>query len=98
MLIHIVPALIALAVGPLQLNSWFRQRNINVHRIIGWLYVICVFLGGVGAIGLTGATWNDNWLMIAGFMGLSVCWLISLGCAVYRGGCKKKQVKIRQIL
>ena len=42
---HTCSGLIALLAGPIQFSSRFRQRHLNVHRVLGRLYVISVFIG-----------------------------------------------------
>ena len=49
---HSLCGLFALIAGPLQFSSRFRQRYLKMHRVIGRLYVICVFIGAFTGIAL----------------------------------------------
>ncbi|MGE5815635.1 MAG: DUF2306 domain-containing protein, partial [Acidobacteriota bacterium] len=77
---HLLAAGIALAVGPLQLNSRLRAQSIQRHRWLGRTYVICVALGGAAAFAL--ATISQGGLPAhVGFGLLSLLWLGSTGMA-----------------
>jgi uncharacterized membrane protein len=49
---HTLAGVIALLAGPLQFSSRFRQRHLKFHRVLGRLYVICVFVGSFTGIAL----------------------------------------------
>jgi uncharacterized membrane protein len=49
---HTLAGMIALLAGPLQFSSRFRKRHLKVHRVLGRLYVISVFVGGFTGITL----------------------------------------------
>lgn len=49
---HTLAGMAALLIGPLQFSSRFRQRHLNVHRILGRIYVISVFVGSFTGIAL----------------------------------------------
>lgn len=72
LLVHIVPAVVALVVGPLQFSSVIRRHR-RAHRAIGRVYfgsVVLASLGGavVGALSTAGPT---AWV---GFVLLDVLW------------------------
>lgn len=48
--IHIIPAALALVLGPLQFLSSFRNRNLPRHHWIGRTYLLSILLGGLGAL------------------------------------------------
>lgn len=84
---HLAGGGLALAVGAWQLNAHLRTRHINVHRLMGRLYVIAVLVGGLGALRLaphaqTGAVAE------VGFGALAVTWLVTTlrGYLAIRGG------------
>ncbi len=81
-LLHIVPAMAALMIGPLQMLSPLRYQYPRFHRAAGWCYVFSVILSGVSAILLTpnilGGAMND-----IGFTLLAICWIITTLVAVY---------------
>jgi uncharacterized membrane protein len=49
---HTLGGVIALLAGPLQFSSRFRRRYLRFHRILGRIYVISVFVGGLTGIAL----------------------------------------------
>jgi len=49
---HTLCGVFALLAGPLQFSSRFRQRHLSVHRVIGRLYVVSVFIGAFTGIAL----------------------------------------------
>jgi uncharacterized membrane protein len=49
---HTLAGTIALLAGPLQFSSRFRQRHLQFHRVLGRIYVICVFAGSFTGIAL----------------------------------------------
>jgi uncharacterized membrane protein len=51
---HTIAGIAALAIGPLQFSSRFRQRYLALHRILGRIYVVSVFVGSFTGIALAG--------------------------------------------
>ena len=49
---HTLSGVIALLAGPVQFSSRFRQRHLQFHRVLGRIYVICVFVGAFTGIAL----------------------------------------------
>lgn len=49
---HTLSGTIALLAGPLQFSTRFRQRHLQFHRILGRIYVVCVFVGSFTGIAL----------------------------------------------
>ncbi len=49
---HTLSGTFALLAGPLQFWSRFRQRHLSLHRVIGCIYVIAVFIGSFTGIAL----------------------------------------------
>src|SRR5579862_2454088 len=49
---HTLCGIIALLAGPLQFSSRLRQRRLKIHRVLGRMYVISVFIGALTGIGL----------------------------------------------
>ena len=49
---HTLSGVIALAGGPLQFSSRLRQRYLEFHRVLGRIYVLCVFVGALTGIAL----------------------------------------------
>jgi uncharacterized membrane protein len=48
--IHILPAAFFLGLAPLQFAAGFRQRNLNFHRRMGTLLVLCALIIGASAL------------------------------------------------
>jgi len=71
---HLVGALVALAVGPWQLNQRLRSRAIRWHRWMGRAYVVAVLVGGIGALGLAPLS-QEGMVTHIGFGLLGVLWL-----------------------
>ena len=48
--LHIFASLVALAIGPFQFNEKFRLNKIQVHRLLGKIYLISVLVGGLSGL------------------------------------------------
>src|ERR1700722_113572 len=42
---HTLAAIFALLIGPINFSSRIRQRHLQLHRVLGRIYVISVFVG-----------------------------------------------------
>ena len=71
---HLTGALMALALGPWQLNARLRARAINVHRWLGRGYVVSVVIGSVGALALAPLS-QEGFVTHVGFGLLALLWL-----------------------
>src|SRR6201986_1616632 len=49
---HTLAGIFALLIGPINFSSRIRQRYLQLHRILGRIYVICVFVGSFTGIAL----------------------------------------------
>jgi len=49
---HTLCGVLALLAGPIQFSSRLRQRHLKFHRVVGRIYVICVFIGAPTGIAL----------------------------------------------
>jgi uncharacterized membrane protein len=49
---HTLSSVTALLIGPLQFSSRFRQRQLQLHRVLGRIYVISVFIGAATGVAL----------------------------------------------
>jgi uncharacterized membrane protein len=49
---HTLSGTIALLAGPLQFSTRFRQRHLKLHRVLGRIYIVCVFVGSFTGIAL----------------------------------------------
>jgi uncharacterized membrane protein len=50
---HTLCGLVALLAGPMQFSSRLRRRHLKVHRALGRIYVISVFIGALTGIALS---------------------------------------------
>src|SRR6201985_1404814 len=49
---HTLCGVIALLAGPIQFSSRLRQRHLKLHRVLGRIYVISVFIGAATGVAL----------------------------------------------
>ena len=49
---HTLAGVFALVVGPISFSSRIRQRHLMLHRLLGRIYVVCVFVGAFTGIAL----------------------------------------------
>jgi len=49
---HTLAGIFALLIGPINFSSRIRQRHLKLHRVLGRIYVICVFIGAFTGIAL----------------------------------------------
>ena len=77
---HILGGAVALAIGPFQLNSRLRSRDLGRHRWMGRVYLVAIGIGGTG--GLMLATISGGGLTAhVGFGLLAVLWMATAGAA-----------------
>src|SRR5262245_50482548 len=74
--VHIVGAILALALGPFQFLPRLRNRHLNVHRWIGRLYLLGVLAGGLSGLYLAAFSYGGMITRI-GFGTLAGLWLTS---------------------
>jgi uncharacterized membrane protein len=74
---HVFGAVTSLALGPFQLWEAFRKEHPALHKKMGYLYTITVFIGGTGSIGLI-ATSKTGGFAGFGFITLLICWWSTL--------------------
>src|ERR1700757_1643399 len=49
---HTLAGIFALLIGPINFSSRIRQRHLRLHRILGYIYFISVFVGSFTGIAL----------------------------------------------
>jgi uncharacterized membrane protein len=49
---HVLAGIFALLIGPINFSSRIRQRHLKLHRILGRIYVVSVFIGAFTGIAL----------------------------------------------
>lgn len=72
--LHIGGAVVALALLPLQVSARLRERRPRVHRVLGWLSLGGIFVGGVGGLLLAPTAFGGP-VASLGFTGLALAWL-----------------------
>jgi uncharacterized membrane protein len=50
---HTLCGVLALLAGPMQFSSRIRKRHLQFHRVLGRIYVMCVFIGALSGIALS---------------------------------------------
>lgn len=70
---HVGLGALALALGPFQLSTKRRQRNLLLHRKLGKLYIISILLASVCAFYAAFFT-DSGWIAGSGFATLAVAW------------------------
>ena len=73
---HVFGGGIALLLGPFVLSTKFRKRNLNLHRWMGRVYLVCVLASGIAGLFLSSLTMGGPPAQI-GFAMLAVLWLYS---------------------
>ncbi|WP_299366060.1 DUF2306 domain-containing protein [Winogradskyella sp.] len=91
--IHIVFGILAMLAAPTQFSKKLRQRHILLHKTLGYVYVLAVFLSGLS--GLIIAQFAMGGLMSRlGFSFLAILWLLFTYKAITT--ILKKEVKNHQ--
>jgi uncharacterized membrane protein len=93
LLVHITSGMVALLIGPFQFSRRLRQRNIQLHRMLGRTYLIAVLCGSLAAIGLAitttfGVIWGFSLFCLA------LAWITCGGMAFY--AIKQRQIAVHQ--
>jgi uncharacterized membrane protein len=83
-LLHIVPGLVFVILGPLQFVAGIRARYLNVHRWCGRIYVASGAVVGVTALALGALAAFGGPTETAAVTFFSALFLIFLGLAVFR--------------
>ncbi len=80
LLAHLAPGTVALLIAPVQVWLGTTRRRLDVHRMLGRLYLVVVALSSAASIGL--AVQNDvGWVYALGLLGLATAWLTTTGMA-----------------
>jgi len=77
LILHVIPAIIALMIGPFQLNPKFRNTSKKRHKICGYVYSLCVLISAVGSFYLEAVT-VAHFVAILGLMCVSLGWVFTL--------------------
>ncbi|MCL7745569.1 DUF2306 domain-containing protein [Halalkalibacter alkaliphilus] len=72
--IHIITAAFPLVIGPFLFIKKLRNRNLNLHRNLGKIYVLTILISSIAGIYLSFYA-HGGILAILGFLCLNVAWL-----------------------
>ena len=81
MFLHGIPGAIALILGVFQFSTRLRQRHQQLHRVMGRIYVACVFIAAPVALAVAHAAPLPTGMMLATVHATG--WLVTTGTALY---------------
>lgn len=93
LLLHITAGMVALLIGPWQFSRTLRQRYLQLHRVMGRIYLIAIACGSSAASYLAIHT-PSGWAWGTGLMGLALAWVTTAGMAFY--AVKQRQIQVHQ--
>ncbi|MFS4449000.1 DUF2306 domain-containing protein [Maribacter sp. 2307UL18-2] len=78
---HIFLGLVAISIGPFQFSKriWFNYKT--VHKVIGYIYTISVFLSGLSGL-IVAQFAMGGWITTIGFSILSLMWIYTIVKAI----------------
>lgn len=82
-LIHVAGGILALFLGPWQFWGGLRNRQLSLHRWLGRIYLLAVFLGGLAGLYLAAIAFGGLPSQF-GFSSLDVLWLATASLAYLR--------------
>ena len=72
--LHIIPGMVALMVGPFQFVPYLRKKYLQMHRMLGKVYVLACMLGGIAGFVIAYFAMG-GWIATFGFMSMAATWL-----------------------
>ncbi len=93
LLVHITAGMVALLIGPLQFSKRLRQRHLQLHRVLGRVYLIAVLCGSLAAMRMAvtttfGLPWGFSLFCMA------LAWITCASMAFY--AVKQRQIPVHQ--
>jgi hypothetical protein len=79
---HVVSASVALIVGPWQFLKSLRISRIQLHRRIGWIYVIAVLIGWISSIPVALHA-PSGMIAQAGYLALGAVWMTTTSLGLF---------------
>jgi uncharacterized membrane protein len=73
---HTLAGIFALLIGPINFSSRIRQRYLKLHRVLGRIYVISVFVGATTGVALAAGRPG-----FPGTCGQAAAWVVCTGAA-----------------
>lgn len=92
--IHIVPSVIAMALGPFQFLPNLRARRPRLHRWMGRIYLVSILIGGISGLYMAQFATGGLASMI-GFAALAILWIFTgykAYTAIRRGAVQEHRV------
>ena len=93
--LHISGALLALAAGSVQFFPWLRRKHLKLHKILGKLYALGIFIGAPTGLYLAVFARGGTFAQI-GFVALDLVWIYTTYRGVYAIMVKKNQPEHRE--
>lgn len=81
LLVHGFFGILALALGVFQLSNRLRARYLGLHRKLGYVYILCVFVAAPMAIPLASAI--DSPSLVAASVVQAAGWMVTTAIALY---------------
>jgi uncharacterized membrane protein len=97
LLVHALFGSIALALGPLQFSNRLRARNLKLHRISGYVYVVGVFIAAPLGIPIAARVDTLSLVFASGVqaLGWAGCTAIALYCVLHGNIAEHRRWMIR---
>lgn len=73
---HIILGGIALLIGWIQFNKKFRNKNLELHKKIGKIYVLCALISGISGLYIALYA-TGGYSTKIGFLGMAIFWFIT---------------------
>ncbi|MGY2134623.1 DUF2306 domain-containing protein [Hymenobacter sp. HD11105] len=86
LLLHIIFAMVALLIGPLQFFASIRKRYLSLHQWAGRIYLFSILVAALAAIVLAikhNIQVQHNLIFGTGMLGLAAAWLLTSGMALW---------------
>lgn len=81
LIIHAFFGVLALSLGVFQLSNRLRARYLRLHRMLGYVYIACVFVAAPVAIPVAAAI--DSPSLVAASVFQSIGWMVTTAIALY---------------
>jgi len=94
LLLHVSGGTIALLCGPWQFWTGFRKRYLNLHRLMGKLFLLGVVLGSIGAFRMAVGT-AFGWAFGVSLFVLATAWLTTAAMAYY--AIRNRRVEVHKV-
>ncbi len=78
---HIFLGIVAISIGPFQFIKKIRTNYKTVHKVIGYIYTVSVFLSGLSGL-IIAQFAMGGWITTIGFSILSLMWIYTITKAI----------------